>query len=257
MSASVYRLTTANGEGLPFSTIGSPLPPFSAVRGDLMLRDDGTYGLGIASSSPGGAGYTEGRWRGHGATLELSFPAPGGTEADTVWRPAAARGDSLVLELLLYSTPWPSGVTSYPLRLAFRRVPLEPSVVAGRTYALRGANEATMAPFVVIDTTYEFGVREISTVVFDTLQFRDGLFYRQHAEIRSLYTYSDGVQTWSAASWNATGLYEGSGSRIVLHTYGPTPQIMPAGDTLTLEGAELLRRSATPNYAVLHYGRTR
>lgn len=155
----VYRLATVNGSPVPYS-----FPPsigLTIVSGDLYLRPDGTFGLGVQCACwppPFGGGCTclvpgaqilEGVWRRDGSTLHLT--AQGDADID-----AELRGDSVMVT-------FDGGGPVYVFRRD-RRARVNPAPVAGMyiVTALMGRP----------DLTYEYtleGTHYTYRVLYDML----------------------------------------------------------------------------------------
>jgi len=229
-----YRLVTVNGEPLPVSFVSGG----TISRGDLLLRADGTFGLGIASQA---GDFVSGPYRGTGPSLELGFPASGGDATQRRWRPAAMRGDSVLLVITLGDEA--SG--QFDLRYVFRRAPLPRGPVTDGRFALTSTGHSGSSPFVLREYLPQSdGSRFVEMVLFDTLTFSDGLFFRQHRLERYVRYLADGDSLVGRQEWNAPGVYTPVGGRLVLQSYTRTELFgaLVKPDTLNVEPPGLVRR---------------
>jgi hypothetical protein len=225
-AAGHYRLVSVNGQPLPF------FPPSLGLtviiqRGDLLLRPNGSFRHGLAGNLIPGQ-VLDGTYRQSGREVMLRGAVP---NDDLV---ARVSGDSITLA---YPTFTGNSVT-----LVYQRVPLEPSVVPADDYRLRSINGRTAEPLVVYDTTMG-DHRHVATVVFDSLLFSDGMFFRRRRS-ESAIGYTNGqVTSASASEWTTWGTYESRPSAVVLLHYSVPPASgVPARDSLSIAGDTLVRR---------------
>lgn len=226
-AAGYYRLMSVNGQPLPY------FPPSVGLtviirRGDLLLRPNGTFRYGL----PGNLVFdqvVDGTYRQSGRELVLRGPVPNDELV------AQVSGESITLAYPDFA--------GNPLTLVFRRVQLEPSGVPSDDYRLRSINGRSDEPLVAYDSTIG-DHRLVTYVVFDSLSFSDGVFFRRHRS-ESAVGYTNGeVTSASAAEWTTWGTYESRPAAVVLLHYGAPPGSgVPARDSLLIAGDTLVRRS--------------
>jgi hypothetical protein len=148
---------------------------------------------------------------------------------------AHVSGDSITLQY--------PGFAGAPIMLTYRRAQPEPSVVPSDDYRLRAINGRTAEPLVAYDTTTG-DHRSVGYVVFDSLFFSDGVFFRRHRS-ESAVGYTNGqVTSVSAAEWTTWGTYESRPAAVVLLHYSVPPASgVPARDSLAIAGDTLVRRT--------------
>lgn len=227
-AAGYYRLMSVNGQPLPY------FPPSLGLtviirRGDLLLRPNGTFRYGL----PGNLVFDQ--------VVDGTYQQSG---RELVLRGAAVPSDELIGHV-----SGDSITVAYPdlagnsLALVFRRVQLEPSGVPSDDYRLRSINGRSDEPLVAYDSTIG-DHRLVTYVVFDSLFFSDGVFFRRHRS-ESAVGYTNGEVTLaSEAEWTTWGTYESRPAAVVLLHYGASPGSgVPARDSLSIAGDTLVRRS--------------
>jgi hypothetical protein len=222
-----YRLVSVNGQSLPYISPPSAGMPVQITRGDLVLRSNGTFSLGIGGNVAFGF-VVSGTYRRSGGDLVLEGPEPVGDFVVPV------SGDSITFTS--------SDFSGQPLTLTYRRTQLGSSTVPGDRYRLRSIDGRTAEPLVEYDTT--FGEhRSVGHVLFDSLTFSDGVFFRRHRS-ESATGYTNGqVTTVSASEWTTWGAYESGPGWVVLLHYSPPPSVL-GRDSLSIAGDTLVRRTA-------------
>lgn len=228
--AGYYRLVTINGQPLPY--VSPPSIGFGVVqvwRGDLLLRPNGTFVSGVGGNIAFGF-IAEGSYRFSGGELFLEMDG-GPASNDGVGRMA---GDSITFVS--------ESSFGQPLTFTYRRAQLGPSTVAAAPYRLRSINGRTGEPLVEHDTTIG-DTRYIATVLFDSVTFSDGVFFRRHRS-ESAITYIGATPGLvSAEEWTTGGAYEsGPGWVVLLHYSPPSPSIR-ARDSLGIARDTLIRRT--------------
>ena len=224
-----YRLVSVNGQAPPYLSPPSMGPFVRITRGDLVLRPNGTFSHGIGGTV--GFGFVvEGTYR--LSTRELVLE---GTEPidDVV---ARVSGDSII-----FTSP---DFVGQPMTFTYRRTQAGSSTVPSDRYRLRSINGRTDEPLVEYDPTIG-GQRSVGQVLFDSLVFSDGVFFRRHRS-ESAIGYIDGeVATVSASEWTTWGAYESGPGWVVLEYYSPPPfsSIAPR-DSLSIAGDTLVRRTS-------------
>ena len=226
-AAGYYRLVTVNGQPLPY--ISPPSTGFirTVTRGDLVLRSNGTFRHGLGGSI--GFGFVvDGTYRVSGGEVTFSATPVGGGPA------ALLSGDSITI---VHFDPLDAD-----LRFTYRRVQLPPSTIPSNRYRLHSINGRTAEPLVVYDTTIGDN-RSVGYVVFDSLEFSDGVFFRRHRS-ESAIGYTNGQQTFASASeWTTWGGYDSGSGWVVLSHYSPPPSLPAARDSLSIRGDTLVRRT--------------
>ena len=223
--AGYYQLATVNGRQLPYLSPPSFGFPWQIRRGDLLLRPNGTFMQVVGSNSALGP-TGEGTYRRSGTEVTFHWR---GASPDAEPLVATARGDSIAVT-------YGAGMHSESLHFVFRRVPLPASVIPDTRYRLSSVNGRT-GDLVVHDTTVDSN-RYVSVVVFDTLEFFDGVFVRRHrAEADT--SYYDGLPAlFETREWTAWGAIE-SGPGWVRGYYHNSA----VADSLAIRGDTLVRRT--------------
>jgi hypothetical protein len=232
-AAGYYRLVSVNGQPLPYVS-----PPSSGLfvqvsRGDLVLRPNGTFKHGLRSNVGFGLAV-DGTYRlSDGVLVLYDTPQSGGVSAQL-------SGDSITVNYF--------GPADDDLRLTYRRAQLAPTTFPSERYRLRSINGRAGEPLVAYDTTIGDN-RSVGYVVFDSLEFSDGVFFRRH-RAESAAGYTNGQQTtFSSSEWTTWGAYESGSGWVVLLHYSPPPSIA-ARDSLSIVGDTLVRR--TPLITGIH-----
>jgi hypothetical protein len=227
-AAGYYRLESVNGQTLPY--IAPPslgFPPLAVQHGDLLLRGSGAFSLGIASI---GGGYVTGRYRASGDELRLTAaPTEDGPSSFNVTGIAAS--DSVVIEL---------GVAPWSHRYLFRRGERDPAPIAPGLYTLDAINDDDDAPFTRYDEVIS-GTRHVGHIQYDSIQFIDAVFYRQHLAESSMVESNGTLMTMSARERTLYGAYEGSANGVVLRPYWSFDDEDAA--TLIIDRGVLIRRT--------------
>jgi hypothetical protein len=230
----LYRLESVNGE--------TRLPYFDSTRrllffrSDLLLREGRQFTLGVAASHVG-SGASNSTFE-HGnverqATGARFIRASG--SQPTEWTGIVA-DDSVVIDL----SPPP-----FLLRFTYRRA-VKPTVkVADGKYALAAINGRRdqlllLEAITPEQTGYPMGYRRVHRVLFDTLTFTDGAFYRRsRAEANTVYTPT-GDSIPSAREWALAGSYTGTDPWIVLSPYAVG--VDRSADSLIVKGTTIIRQ---------------
>lgn len=215
-----YELVAVNGNPMPLLpsvTVHAITPLY---LGDLVLRADGTYGLAIGF-------FTEGTWTLDGTRLNLGQSRLQGSSPPE----AAFDGDSIVIDIAGSGSQAAIGYLP-PMHYLFRRSAATPSVVTSGSFVLTTVN-GRGEPFILSDTTIS-GVRSVDQVLFDSVTFRDGVFFREHRAEN--YTGLYGAS--SASEFIANGSYRGRPDSLLLSLNGS----YPTTDRLAVEQQQLVRR---------------
>jgi hypothetical protein len=235
-----YTLATVNGEELPWSgMIATTGPAATVTSGDLVLRADGSFGVGLVGAPPY---FQLGRYSVDSTTaageraLTLHYLV-GPTEADSARAPLVMSGDSLI-----WAMPPAEGFLG--VRFAFVRSAAAAPAVRGK-FALTSVDADATPPFVIFDVPDGEG-RLLVAAGFDTLTFNDdGVFYQQHRAEHSLHVDADGDTTvFEAIEWSTHGTYSRSpAGALVLRPFFSMWRGRPT-DTLSvvLTGTALERR---------------
>jgi hypothetical protein len=136
--AGLYRLGSVNGQPIPWVSPLSMGYHFGIEHGDLHLRANGSYGLGIGGT---GGWLDEGPFRVTGKTVRL-LP-PGGAWPDTIT--ATLAGDSVVVDRAEGELPGDRPVLPAPfpaIRMVFKRTAV-PNPVAPGAFVLVAINGRT------------------------------------------------------------------------------------------------------------------
>jgi hypothetical protein len=225
-AAGYYRLVSVNGQPLPYVSPPSSGSFVEVTRGDLVLRPNGTFRHGLGSNVGFGLAV-DGTYRlSDGELLLYDTPQSGGVAAQM-------SGDSITVTYF--------GPTDQSLRLTYRRTPLAPTTMPSPRYRLRSIDGRTTEPLVAYDTTIGDN-RSVGYVLFDSLDFSDGVFFRRH-RAESAIGYTNGQQTTASGSeWTTWGAYESGSGWVVLFPYRPPPSTA-ARDSLSITGDTLVRRT--------------
>ncbi|HEY8470215.1 MAG TPA: hypothetical protein VIL18_11260 [Longimicrobiales bacterium] len=218
----VYRLATVNGMPVPYSSPPSTGLSSTIVSGDLYLRPDGTFGLGVqCTCTPPPFGectcqvhqgpILEGVWRRDGSTLHLT--GHGGADID-----AELRGDSVMVTF--------GGAGPVYVFRRDRRARVSPAPVAG-TYIMTALMGRP-------DLTYEYtieGRHYTYQILYDTLTVIDDVFFRRK---RAEITVSAAADTFRH-SFTAAGGFDVDAETLVLRHYAvPAPSAVPRLDSLRI-----------------------
>jgi len=228
--AGYYRLVTINGQPLPYVSPPSlGLGVVQVWRGDLLLRPNGTFVSGVGGNI--GFGFiAEGSYRFSGGEVLLEMDGGPATN-DGAGRMA---GDSITFVS--------ESSLGQPLTFTYRRAQPGPSTVASAPYRLRSINGRTAEPIVAHDTTIG-DTRYVATVLFDSVTFSDGVFFRRHRS-ESAITYIGGQPGLvSAEEWTTGGAYESGPGWVVLLHYSPPSLSIRARDSLSIASDTLIRRT--------------
>jgi hypothetical protein len=227
--AGYYRLVTINGRPLPYISSPSQGTPVQVWRGDLVLRPNGTYLLGFGGNRALGF-VAEGTYRVSGRELFLRLNGAPGTGDDA----GQISGDSISLAGQDFS--------GQPFTLIYRRARLGPSAVASARYRLSSINGRAAEPLVVYDTTIG-DTRFVATVLFDTVTFSDGVFFRRHRSESAIAYIGGQPSVASAEEWTTWGAYESGPGWVALLHYSPPSLSIPGRDSLSVAGDTLVRRT--------------
>ena len=241
-AAGYYRLESVNGQPLPY--VAPPSSGFVEVidYGDLLLRGSGAFSLGVRAI---GGGYMTGRYRVDDDELRLTVPAPEpGQPAFDIT--GTADGDSVVVDL---------GTAPSVRRYLFRRDERDPAPIAPGLYTLRAIDDDAAAPFLRYEEVSS-GNRHTATVLYDSIQFVDAVFYRRHRAESARTDWSDGNFNESSRAWTVYGAYDRSANGVVLRPYWSFDEEDDA--TLTLDNGALVRHSVVSGVATEErFGRQR
>ena len=224
-AAGSYDLVSVNGMPLPYTYPVSVGFSGGVYHGDLVLRGNRTFRLGIGGWA---GGMASGTFNVAGDELTLTLPSsePGGSGTEFSGEIA---GDSVVVDL---------GLSPTPFRYVFRRAQRERITAASGTYTLTAVN-GNGEPLMTRDTVIG-GDRHSTRVLFDTLVFVDDVFYRQHRAEESVLELADGTHLLSGQATDAYGSYDGAPGKVVLRPYLP----LATGrwsDTLAIVNESLVR----------------
>ena len=225
-----YRLVAINGQPLPYvSPPSMGLSPVAISRGDLVLRANGTFAQGVAGNVSLGV-VEEGTYQLSDREVSLRWDgSPIGSEVR-----GQVSGDSI-------SLAWPD-FYGQPMTWTYRRTSPPPSSLSSGRYRLRSINGRTDEPLISYDTTIA-GTRYVGSVLFDSLEFTDGVFFRQHRSQSAIAYPPSGLPIANAQEWTTGGAYESRTGSVVLMYYGPPPSLL-ARDSLSIAGDTLVRRTA-------------
>jgi len=123
----------------------------------------------------------------------------------------------------------------------FRRSEMPDPPIASGTYVLTSVNGRSDLSVEHLNTHGRF----VHRVLYDTLTFHEGLYFRQARAERFVTwpSYSAPDSTYSSRAWSGHGLYAGSGDTLILMDLGSRG--VGNGkmvDTLAIGGAILTRR---------------
>jgi hypothetical protein len=214
-----YQLSSVNGQQLPIFV--SPPDYGSTInRSDLLLRADGTFGLGVEGKF---GWFVSGTYTESGNRLTLAAPP-------FVNWPLVQLGGELSLHSLLVT-----GAVPYVYDIA----PTPPPFLKGEKFALHTIN-GRGEPLTWVDITVADG-RFITRISFDTISF-DGFFYRQHRMERRLSYPTLGDSGVYEETSLTHGTYEKRGDAVVLRPY-EILSFSSTRDSLVIAGQELIRRT--------------
>lgn len=222
----VYRLVSINGQPVPWVS-----PPssgfFMAVEsGDLHLRGNGTFGMGVA-----GGGFTSGNYRAvSGDRVRLTLTD--GSAIDTMT--LTVGGDSAVLNVQEQA-----GMVTLTLSYVFKRVATPQTITPG-VFVLSAIN-GRGPPLTEADTVIN-GERFVARVHYDTLRFIDEKFYQRRRSESAVRYLTNGDSVFSAVEWTTFGAHDPVNGAIVLRRYWSYNN-EPRQDTLWTVGSDLVRRT--------------
>ena len=216
--AGLYRLASVNGQPLPWSS-----PPslgfccLAIAHGELELRANGSYGLGIGGSD---GWLEEGDFRVTDTAVRL-LPPPGAPPETTT---VTLAGDSAVIQRAV--------------RLVFKRIS-PPNAIAPGPFVLTAVNGRTS--LVELDTTMN-DQRFVARVRYDTITFMDRIFYRRHRRHELVRYLSNGDSVKGDFEFTIFGAHDVATGMVILRNYNR----MPNGrgrDTLWTVDNDLVRRT--------------
>jgi hypothetical protein len=232
--AGLYRLVSANGQLVPWVSPPSLGFLYAIEHGDLQLRVNGSYGLGMGGT---GGWLVEGQFRVSGTTVRL-LPPPGAPPDTTI---VTLAGDSAVVERAQAEQPVERPVLPLPLpamRFVFKRTSV-PNPVAPGPFALIAVNGRTS--LVELDTIM-FGDRFVTRVRYDTIAFIDRIFYRRHRRHENVRNLSNGDSVKDDFEYTTFGAHDVATGMVILRNYN-RQQNEPRRDTLWTAGSDLVRRT--------------
>lgn len=216
--AGIYRLATVDGAPVPvFFSPSTGLEPI--LSGDLYLRADGTFGLGLQCTCE----FHEGVWRLDGTTLRLT----GHGGADIA---AELQGDSV-------SARFGESGSVFVFRRD-SRARVSPAPVAG-TYvmtALMGRPDLTFE-YTVDETQHAF------QILYDTLTVIDDVFFRRTREETTIRVLPTGDTLRTGQSFTLAGAFDVEGGTLLLRHYAAA-SVAPPQDSLRILQDGLERRLA-------------
>lgn len=211
----LYRLASVDGMPVPvYFPPSTGLDPI--LGGDLYLRADGTFGLGLQCFQ---CGLDEGAWRLDGSTLHLT--GRGGADID-----AELKGDSVTTTL--------GGSGPVFVFRRDRRARVSPAPVAG-TYvmtALMGRPDLTFE-YTLDEGRYTF------QILYDTLTVIDDVFFRRKREEITVLPSGD----TSRHSFAVAGAFDVEAETLRLRHYAAA-SVAPPQDSLRILQDGLERRLA-------------
>lgn len=220
----LYRLATVNGQSLPYLSPPSVSATRTVDRSDLLLGDDGSFGLGL-SGQPGY--YVSGAYEIVDGEVRLTIPN-GDPAVPAARISARIAGDSIVMT---------EASTADSFRLVYRRAPRpNPPSISG-VYQLRSVN-GRRDPLTSADTMIA-GDRYVSQILFDSIRF-DGFFYRRHRSQRTTLYRAQGDSLEGRDEWISFGSYSDHRVYLILLPYAPT-LLDAARDSLVIAGDDLIR----------------
>jgi len=224
----VYRLVSINGQPVPWV-----LPPsmgfFMALEsGDLHLRGNGTFGMGVAGSL---GWFTSGNYR-VVSDDRVRLTLTDGSAIDTMT--LTVGGDSAVLNLQEQA-----GLVTLTLTHVFKRIATPQTITPG-VFVLAAIN-GRGPPLTEADTVIN-GERFVERVHYDTLRFMDGKFYQRRRSESSVRYLSNGDSVVGAVEWTTFGAHDPVNGAIVLRRYWSYNN-EPRQDTLWTVGNDLVRRT--------------
>ena len=237
-----YALVTVNESALPWTgMIGSTGATTTIEGGDLVLRADGTFGVGL-TGEPGY--FTLGRYTSDSVTSEGERALTlhyfiGPSAADSAHAALLTRGDSVIWTI-------PSAEGFPGARLAFLRTAVAPAVEG--TFALTSVNGDASPPHVILDDAAGDG-RFLVAVAYDTLDFHDdGVFFQQHRSEHSFHVTAEGdTSVASVMAWSTWGSYSRTpAGALVLRPFVALWERTPDTVSVAGSGTALERRWVRP-----------
>ena len=224
-----YRLIAINGQPLPYISPPSTGTPLAISRGDLVLRSNGSFANGLGANLGLGS-VAEGTYQLSDREISLrASGVPAGSEVHGLMS-----GDSIFFL-------WPD-LYGQTATFTYRRASLPANPVSSPHYRLRSIDGRTAEPLIAYDTTIA-GTHYVGNVLFDSLAFSDGVFFRQHRS-QSAVTYPpNGLPLAGGEEWITWGAYEPRPGGVVLVHYSPPMISSPARDSLAIAGDTLIRRT--------------
>jgi hypothetical protein len=196
--------------------------------GDLHLRGNGTFGLGVGGSF---GWYMSGHYRAHNSNQVRLTPTDGAA-GDTITLTVGGDSAALILQGQV-------GVITVTHRYVFRRVAQPQSITPG-LFVLASINGRD-SPLVEYDTVMN-GERFVTRVDYDTLRFLDAMFYERRRSQSFVRYLTNGDSLLGAVEWMAVGAHDQFAGGVVLRRYF-SGGFEPRRDTLWTAGNDLLRRS--------------
>jgi hypothetical protein len=221
-----YELASVNGQPLPYvapPSIGYATAPILA--GDLMLRGDGTYALGAQA-------FVEGGWSASGNRLTLGRLSGAGGPAT-----ALAGGDSVVIDIPGSPSTGVALGGSPTMHFVFRRPTRGAPVVTAGTFILTSIN-GRGEPLTSYDTI-AYGMHQVRRVLYDSVLFTDGAFFRRHRTETFILDDDVGINEFITF-----GSYRGHADSLVLMSYYPFTGQVETTDRVAYEQGQLVRRRA-------------
>jgi hypothetical protein len=226
-----YKLASVNGHALPFVDNS-----MWVTRADLLLRADGSFVLGVVGN---GGSISTGTYRPNDSTAALLFAdAPVGSSSQLA---GPITNDSVVIVVQQLGNSHPADVY---FRHVYRRAALDANPVAAPTFELASINDHG-PPLILSDEVQGEADRFVVRVLYDSLMFSDGMFYRRHNALRSVYYRRPSNDSLVAGAESVYGGYYSTvGARMILHPYIPSDLVDRSSDTLTVDGRNLVRTTA-------------
>ena len=221
-----YRLVSVDGQPLPY--VAPPSTGFGGEaihHGDLLLRGDRTFRIGIA----GAAGSVAGTFRLNGGEIRLMGISGPGDSPGAIFS-GLVDGDSIGVD---------AETATSMRRYVFRRAQRDPVAVSPGIHSLTAIN-GRGEPLTSYDTVID-GNHYVTRVLFDSLEFVDAVFYRRHRSEVSVVEDATGTPlATSSTTTRGYGGYGGSSDVVVLRPYWRAPN-EPWSDTLAVVGSALVR----------------
>jgi hypothetical protein len=215
----VFRLVSVNGQPVPWASPPSMGLLITVDHGDLHLRGNGTFGLGVGGSL---GWFVSGQYRAF-EDNRVRLMLTNGSAIDTMT--LTVRGDSAVLTLTN--------------RYVFKRVATPQTITPG-IFVLAAIN-GRGPPLTEGDTVIN-GERYVARVQYDTVTFLDGMFYQRHRSESAVRYLASGDSVVGAAEWTNFGAHDRINGAVILRRYW-TNSSEPRSDTLWTVGNDLVRRT--------------